>query len=80
MTPEEWILAFMTNFEETGELLDKPTNEKDSIANLIGSYFITSIDVIPYACWLCSDRQTSLTWTGRGHTSVSAGIRSAVRV
>ena len=31
MTPEEWILlAFMTHFDETGELLDAQGNKIDS--------------------------------------------------
>jgi len=47
MTPEDWIIAFMTHLEATGEPLDNGINKKDnSVAILTGAFFPSRKKVI----------------------------------
>src|SRR3990167_5770002 len=79
MTPEEWIVAFMAELEETGKLMDDYQNGTDSIAYLIGAYFIAS-GVVPGACWVRDSRQAYLDRGAPGNGDGYIGVRSAVRV
>jgi len=61
MTPEDWIVAFMTHLEETGKLLDDDERGKESIAYLVGALFSSalsnSFDNIPDASWYRGGKQ-----------------------
>jgi len=50
LTPEDWILAFMTHLIQTGEPLDYYDDKRDSITSLIG-VFCPSISLVPVASW-----------------------------
>jgi len=39
MTPEDWIIAFMTHLTETGQLLDNHADNRGSDICLVGSFF-----------------------------------------
>src|SRR3989338_10598414 len=79
MTPEEWIVAFMAELEETGKPMDDYQNNTDSIAYLIGAYFIASVSV-PGACWNRGSRRAHLNGNDPGSGVGNVGVRSAVRV
>ncbi len=50
LTPEDWIIAFMTHLEETGEPLDNYLDNEESVASLVGA-FCPSLVVAPFALW-----------------------------
>ena len=61
MTPEDWIMAFMTHLTETGKPLDdvwNPTNT-ESCCDLTGVFFPSSV-YVPYAFWVHEDYQATL--------------------
>ena len=79
MTPEEWIVAFMAELEETGKLMDNYQNGTDSIAYLIGAYF-TASDGVPGAYWRRDHRRAYLGRNDPVNGDEAVGVRSAVRV
>ena len=79
MTPEEWIVAFMAELEETGKPMDDYQNGTDSIAYLTGAYF-TASDGVPSAYWDRANRQADLRGYGPDYEDENIGVRSAVRV
>ena len=79
MTPEEWIVAFMAELEETGKPMDNYQNGTDSIAYLIGAYF-TASDNVPCAYWNRVFRQAYLVGRDPDDVDEGIGVRSAVRV
>ncbi|HBK34375.1 TPA: hypothetical protein DDZ06_05170 [Candidatus Uhrbacteria bacterium] len=50
MTPEDWIMAFMTHLTETGNPMDDWRTHKEGIPYLIGAFFPSSI-FVPFAYW-----------------------------
>jgi len=52
LTPEDWIIAFITHLTETGKPLDNWLNDTESISYLTG-VFSPSHRVVPSACWYC---------------------------
>ena len=78
MTPEEWIVAFMANLEETGKPMDDYQNQTDSAAYLTGTY-LTASDVVPNARWNRDVRQAFLSGSYPGFVVGGVGVRSAVR-
>ena len=79
MTPEEWIVAFMAELEETGKPMDNYQNGTDSIAYLTGAYFTASGNV-PNGYWYRDDRQASVSGSDPDRVVERIGVRSAVRV
>jgi len=81
MTPEDWIMAFMTHLQETKKPLDdawNPTN-KESISYLTGAFFHSSTDV-PYAFWYRDNRQANLSGHDPRNRGGGIGVRSSVVV
>jgi hypothetical protein len=78
MTPEEWILAFMTNFEETEILMDDCANLEDSISYLTGASFFP-INV-PTAYWYREWLLIYLNFDPCVIVDRLIGVRSVVRV
>jgi len=80
LTPEDWILAFMTHLTETGEPLDDFESSKESITYLTGAFF-PSIDgsaLVPYASWRRVFRQACLGVSVPRSRFGYIGVRSAV--
>lgn len=83
MTPEEWIVTFMTDLEETDKPMDNWQNATDSIAYLTGAYFLptdSASDYVPVADWNRVGRQADLGGYDPGDVGEYIGVRSAVRV
>ena len=59
LTPEDWIIAFMTHLSETRQPLDNYANNTESISYLTGAFFSSSTGV-PCACWNRDGRQVHL--------------------
>jgi len=75
MTPEDWIAAFMTHLQETGEPLDNYENGTDSVIYLTGAFFPKRSFHVPYVFWREDGRQVFLTGEslpGRGEKFVSS--------
>ena len=82
LTPEDWILAFITHLTETGQPLDNYQSNNESITYLTGAFF-PSIDgsaFVPFACWNRDDRQAYLVRHVPGSRGVFFGVRSAVMI
>jgi len=79
LTPEDWILAFMTHLEETGEPLDDAGNHVSSVSHLIGAFFPSSIDV-PHACWDRDNRKVFMSGDLPDSRNELFGIRTSVIV
>ncbi len=79
MTPEDWIMAFITHLTEMGRPLDDFVNVKESQTWLIGSLFAGYRKVIR-AYWSRGDRH--VTWQKGDHTGAasSVGVRTSVIV
>ena len=78
MTLEEWVIAFMTHFEETNKLMDDYENRNDAIACLTGTFF-SGDECVQHAHWSRKYRQAVLGY----HNDFSfdyIGPRFAVRV
>jgi len=61
LTPEDWILAFMTHLTEIGQPLDDYGNSKESITYLTGVCFSSfSSDRLPCAYWDYNGRRAAL--------------------
>jgi len=85
LTPEDWILAFMTHFEETHTYLDDTLNPKNSESScfLTGALFFPSIfEASLYAFWYRVDPRVVLTWSTpssmEGQVGEHTGMRSSV--
>ncbi len=82
MTPEDWIMAFMTHLTETGKPLDdvwNPTNT-ESCCDLTGVFFPSSV-YVPYAFWVHEDYQATLFYRDDPRRQVGfIGARSSVVV
>src|SRR3989339_279755 len=59
LTPEDWIIAFMTHLEETGKPMDNWQNGTESISYLTGAFFPSSV-LVPYAYWYRGGRRVGL--------------------
>jgi len=81
LTPEDWIIAFMTHLQETGQTLDNHVTGKESIIYLIGSFFpaINSFALVPFACWSRGNRP-GLDRCDSGSQIENIGVRSSVIV
>jgi hypothetical protein len=89
MCPEEWIVAFITHFEERkGEdlatrkaalLLDDYEGKAGSVAYLTGAWF-PDYGGVPFAGWVRGGRQAYLDRRDQDAGVVSYGVRSAVRM
>ncbi len=78
MTPEEWVIMFMSHLQEIGRPLDDYGNNTDSMAFLTGAYF-TASGFVPR---VCSDRDDQQAVLGRNVLDVvyeGVGVRVAVR-
>ncbi len=81
MTPEDWIMAFMTHLSETKKPLDdawNPTNT-ESYCYLTGAFFSSFVDV-PYAYWGRDNRQAGLNRSDPRFRDGRIGLRSSVVV
>jgi len=82
LTPEDWILAFITHLQETGQPLDDYQNNEESIAYLTGAFF-PSIDgsaFVPCAYWRRHDRRVRLFACVLRDRGGTVGVRSSVIV
>jgi len=82
LTPEDWILAFITHLQETGQPLDNYQNSTESMTYLTGAFF-PSIDgsaFVPCVCWLHGDRRADLDGRGPRNRGGGIGARSSVIV
>jgi len=86
MTPEDWIIAFMTQLWETGEPLDLwPTTESTSSC-LIGSFFPHSahragnFTGVPYALWDTGTQESHMGLTNASHEIEDFGARFSVLI
>jgi len=82
LTPEDWILAFITHLQETGQPLDNYDNDIESITYLTGSFFpsIISSALVPYAFWYRDGRQAYLFRRIPRARVENIGVRSSVIV
>ncbi len=81
MTPEDWIIAFITHLTEMGKPLDDSLNliNTECYCQLIGAFFHFSA-FVPGACWSRDSRQAGLYWNGPRVRCDSAGARSSVMI
>lgn len=79
MTPEEWMIACITQWETVGRALDMKGTMKQNEACLTGSY-IHGENMVPTAGWDRIDRRASLSAEGHATHSQKLGIRTAVRL
>jgi hypothetical protein len=81
MTPEDWIIAFISHFEETSELMDAWDfcNEEAVVALLTGAY-LPGIDNVPQAHWSLRDQKACLFGGKPMSISKDMGTRHAVRM
>ena len=81
MTPEDWIIAFMTHLSETGKHLDDVRNptETESYCYLTGAFFSSSF-AVPGACWVRFCRQARLDRNVPRNQDGDVGARSSVIV
>ena len=77
MTPEDWIMAFMTHLSETGKPLDNYANGTESISYLIGAFFPSFVNV-PFAYWYRDDRRARLIGDDPCFQDGSVGARFSV--
>jgi len=82
MTPEDWILAFMTHLQETGQSLDNPHDGINSSCNLIGSCFLTSSTggTVLDAGWNPEGALVFLGATARNDPRLNTGTRFVVEI
>jgi len=74
LTPEDWIIAFMTHLEETGHPLDQ-----DYATTLTGAFFPDSKDV-PGVFWFSERQQVDLYGCHFSNPQTATGTRFAVVV
>jgi len=79
MTPEDWIMAFMTHLSQTGKPMDNWQNNTESISHLIGAFFPSSVNV-PGSCWDRGFRQVRLGGRDSGARDGNIGARSSVMI
>jgi len=79
LTPEDWILAFMTHLAETGESLDDYGNGIDSVTCLIGVFCPSYIDALT-AYWARSNRRVVLGSSIPDRRNRDIGARSSVMI
>jgi len=77
MTPEDWILAFMTHLEETQQPMDDCQSSEECGSFLMGSFFPSHFGV-PNAGWSWASQQVKLDRWDPSQRSNQYGIRSAV--
>ncbi len=77
MTPEDWIMAFMTHLSETGKPIDNHANGIENILCLTGVFFRFSVNV-PFALWNRDRRQAGLGWGDPRSRDRGVGARFSV--
>jgi len=82
LTPEDWILAFITHLEETGQPLDNYQNSEESITYLTGSFFPSIVDsaFVPCVYWIRDNRRAYLRRDDPRGRDGFVGVRSSVIV
>ena len=81
MTPEDWIMAFMTHLSETKKPLDdvwNPTNT-ESHCYLTGAFFPSSV-FVPYVYWNRDNHQAGLSGNDPRNRFGNIGARFSVMV
>jgi len=81
MTPEDWIMAFMTHFSETKKPLDDVWNpaNTESYCYLTGAFFSSFVRV-PCACWRRDCHRAYLRWNDPRSQDGDFGLRFSVVV
>jgi hypothetical protein len=79
LTPEDWILSFMTHLQETGQPLDDYAAGTQSACFLTGAFFPSS-SFVPRTYWLRGYRQAVLDRDVSGGQYSGAGSRSSVMI
>ena len=81
LTPENWIMAFMTHLSETGKLLDDVWNpaNTESYCYLTGAFFPFST-FVSGACWNRGDRKVDLDGSRSRAQNGSIGVRTSVMI
>jgi len=77
MTPEDWIMAFMTHLKETGKPMDNWLSDKESISCLMGSFFPADIKV-PLAFWMRIGLRAVMSSEVLYEQNTHTGIRTSV--
>jgi len=79
LTPEDWMMAFMTHLQETGQPLDDFKDGKSCAAILVGSYFLSGF-FVPCAAWDLTRDQARLSWIDPEKHLEDHNVRSSVIV
>jgi hypothetical protein len=79
LTPEDWILAFMTHLQETGQPLDNHATGTQSTCFLTGAFFPSRV-LVPHAYWLRDYQQAKLIGGALGWRDSNSGSRSSVMI
>jgi len=85
LTPEDWIIAFMTQLQETGKTLDTWRHDDTSVtAELIGAFFLypeNDAIAVPCAYWNGTQPWACLSLAGHDtRENWDAGVRTSVIV
>jgi hypothetical protein len=81
LTPEDWIIAFMTHLQETGQPLDNFAIGTQSGCLLTGAFFPSSTSpIVLYMCWYRGLRQAGLVRNAPDYRSSDDGSRSSVMI
>jgi len=80
LTPEDWILAFITHLEETRQPLDDYRNDKEESIICLAGVFSPSSFCVFFAHWYRDHRQVSMSEDFPGNRGGSSGVRTSVMV
>ena len=78
MTPEDWIVAFITHLEETGRPMDNfYRSDGESRSFLVGAFHVSNA-VVPDACWDSNFPRATLIFDGPERSAFFSGVRTSV--
>jgi hypothetical protein len=81
LTPEDWIIAFMTHLQETGQPLDDYATGTQSACLLIGTLFPSyTTPSVPRTYWFRVHRQANLDKNAFDYQFSHVGSRSSVMI
>jgi hypothetical protein len=80
LTPEDWIIAFMTHLQETGQPLDNYATGTESACYFTGALFSSHTPFVPYAFWYRDRRRANLGRNSSDYQDSVDGSRSSVMI
>jgi hypothetical protein len=80
LTLEDWIMAFMTHLQETGQPLDNYATGTQSVCFLTGAFFPSSTPFVPLTYWNRVHRRVYLDRDDSGYQGSVDGSRSSVMI